>query len=106
MTLTRIVRPITLLLARRGTHERPRQGSVRVPSTAGPIGQLPTVPPCPVILPPTTSAARARYSGLPRGAQTVTDFRPLIRAMTSLPGWNHAPDRPRNIQPAFCLPSA
>ena len=28
-----------------------------------------------------------RNVGTPRGAQTVTDYRPLIRAITSLPGW-------------------
>jgi hypothetical protein len=41
-----------------------------------------------------------RYPGRAAGAQTVTDFRPLIRAITSLPGWNgppaaaHHPARP------------
>ena len=32
-----------------------------------------------------------RNVGTPRGAQTVTDYRPLIRAITSLPGWNQSP---------------
>jgi hypothetical protein len=32
-----------------------------------------------------------RNVGTPRGAQTVTDYRPLIRAITSLPGWNQPP---------------
>ncbi len=34
-----------------------------------------------------------RNVGTPRGAQTVTDYRPLIRAITSLPGWNQPPSR-------------
>ena len=37
-------------------------------------------------------------------AQTVTDFRPLIRAITSLPGWNGkptAPQRPARIPPSL-----
>ncbi len=44
------------------------------------------------------------YPGVPRGAQTVTDFRPLIRAITSLPGWNGnptAPQRPARIPPSL-----
>jgi hypothetical protein len=32
-----------------------------------------------------------RYPFPPRGAQTVIAYRPLIRAITSLPGWNAAP---------------
>jgi hypothetical protein len=41
------------------------------------------------------------YPGRTASAQTVTDFRPLIRAITSLPGWNgkpasaHHPMRPQ-----------
>ena len=31
------------------------------------------------------------YPGMARGPQTVTDYRPLIRAITSLPGWNGSP---------------
>jgi len=31
------------------------------------------------------------YPGTARGGQTVTDYRPLIRAITSLPGWNQSP---------------
>ncbi len=31
------------------------------------------------------------YPDTSRGAQTVTDYRPLIRAITSLPGWNRSP---------------
>jgi hypothetical protein len=34
-----------------------------------------------------------RYPFPPRGAQTVVDYRPLIRAITSLPGWNAPPAR-------------
>ena len=45
--------------------------------------------------PPASYYNRVRgYAGSPRGAQTVTDFRPLIRAITSLPGWNGAPTAP------------
>jgi hypothetical protein len=32
-----------------------------------------------------------RYPFPPRGAQTVIDYRPLIRAITSLPAWNASP---------------
>ena len=32
-----------------------------------------------------------RNPGTTRGAQTVTDYRPLIHAITSLPGWNRSP---------------
>ncbi len=31
------------------------------------------------------------YPGTTRSSQTVTDYRPLIRAITSLPGWNRSP---------------
>ena len=47
-----------------------------------------------------------RYPGAPGGAQTVTDYRPLIRAITSLPGWNGtpvAPHRPARSQPALTV---
>jgi hypothetical protein len=43
------------------------------------------------------------YPGAPRGQQTVTDFRPLIRAITSLPGWNGTPTAPQS--PVRILPS-
>ncbi len=43
------------------------------------------------------------YGGVPRGQQTVTDFRPLIRAITSLPGWNGKPTTAQ--PPARVLPS-
>jgi hypothetical protein len=43
------------------------------------------------------------YPGVPRGPQTVTDYRPLIRAITSLPGWNSAPTAPNH--PVRSLPS-
>ncbi len=47
-----------------------------------------------------------RYPGSPGGAQTVTDYRPLIRAITSLPGWNGTPAgprRPARSQPALTV---
>ena len=37
---------------------------------------------------------RARVLRAPRGAQTITDYRPLIRAITSLPGWSGTPQAP------------
>jgi hypothetical protein len=59
--------------------------------------------------PPANYFNRTRaYPGLPAGAQTVTDFRPLIRAITSLPGWNSrptAPHRPPRSQPAVSADS-
>ncbi len=54
--------------------------------------------------PPANYFNRMRgYAGAPRGAQTVTDYRPLIRAITSLPGWNGTPAAAH--RPARGLPS-
>jgi hypothetical protein len=39
-----------------------------------------------------------RYPISPRGAQTIVHYRPLIRAITSLPGWN-APSAASRRQP-------
>lgn len=44
-----------------------------------------------------------RHPGSPGGAQTVTDYRPLIRAITSLPGWSGTPTTPH--RPARSLPA-
>ncbi len=41
--------------------------------------------------PPSYSNRSPGSRATPRGAQTVTDYRPLIRAITSLPGWNRSP---------------
>ncbi len=54
--------------------------------------------------PPANYFNRGRgYAGMPRGAQTVTDYRPLIRAITSLPGWNGTPAASHG--PARSLPA-
>jgi hypothetical protein len=54
--------------------------------------------------PPASYFNRMRgYAGMPRGAQTVTDYRPLIRAITSLPGWNGTPAAPH--RPVRSLPA-
>ena len=102
MTCTRSMRPITLLFLVGGfTVEAARA------QTAYQYGRAYRPAPYGSSLPGYPSANyfnRTRsYPGLPRGAQTVTDFRPLIRAITSLPGWNGAPTAPQH--PARILPS-
>src|SRR3954469_5749643 len=47
--------------------------------------------------PPSYFNRMGRYPFPPRSAQTVVDYRPLIRAITSLPGWN-APSAPSRRQ--------
>jgi hypothetical protein len=57
--------------------------------------------------PPANYFSRVRrYPGPPAGAQTVTDYRPLIKAITSLPGWSGkltAPHLPARSLPALTV---
>jgi hypothetical protein len=90
MTCTRIMRLITLLLLVVGLSVETGRAQ-----TASLYGRAYLPAPYGSSLPGYPSANhfnRTRaYPGVPRGPQTITDYRPLIRAITSLPGWNTAP---------------
>ncbi len=102
MTCNRILLPSVLIWLILGFLAGPGQAQISHPYgrgyNPGPYGvSLPGYP-------PVSYFNRMHvYSYAPRGAQTVTDFRPLIRAITSLPGWNGKPAAPQH--PARILPT-